>query len=72
SYAKNLKAMRPAFRQVIPLPEVHDGNVVAIAFKTRSRIDMPALYEAAARINETTKLPAKSWVNGLKSALSAE
>jgi spermidine synthase len=72
SYAKNLKAMRPAFRQVIALPEVHDGNVVAIAFKTRSRIDMPALYEAAARINETTKLPAKSWVNGLKSALSAE
>ncbi|MGK9626098.1 hypothetical protein O6382_24735, partial [Salmonella enterica subsp. enterica] len=35
SYAKNIKAMRFAFAQVICLPEVHDGNVVAIAFKTK-------------------------------------
>jgi spermidine synthase len=71
SYLKNLKAMRSAFSAVISLPEVHDGNVVAIAFKTRPALDFPALYESAARINETTKLPARSWVNGLKSALSA-
>jgi spermidine synthase len=67
SYAKNLKAMRYAFDQVISLPEVHDGNVVALAFKKAITPDFPALYERAAAITAATKLPAKSWVNGIKS-----
>ena len=67
SYAKNLKAMRYAFGQVISLPEVHDGNVVAMAFKNKFEPDFPALYERAAAIIAATKLPAKSWVNGIKS-----
>jgi spermidine synthase len=66
SYARNLKAMRFAFRQVVCLPEVHDGNVVAIAFKTPREFDFPAMYERAAEITLATKLPAKSWVNGFK------
>ncbi|SNS68001.1 Spermidine synthase [Noviherbaspirillum humi] len=66
SYAKNLKAMRFAFPQVIALPEVHDGNVVAIAFKNRTELDFGQLYERAAAITAATKLPAKSWVNGMK------
>ncbi|HEX7633896.1 MAG TPA: spermidine synthase [Noviherbaspirillum sp.] len=66
SYAKNMKAMRYAFDDVICLPEVHEGNVIAIAFKTACKLDFPFLYERAAEITETTKLPAKSWVNGLK------
>ena len=66
SYAKNLKAMRFAFDHVICLPEVHDGNVVAIAFKTAPTLDFPALYDRAARIVQQTRLPAKSWVNGIK------
>ncbi len=66
SYAKNLKAMRFAFDQVICLPEVHDGNVVALAFKTAPELDFPALYERAAAITQNCKLPAKSWVNGIK------
>jgi len=67
SYAKNLKAMRFAFDQVISLPEVHDGNVVALAFKHAITPDFPALYERAEAIKAATKLPAKSWVNGIKS-----
>ena len=67
SYAKNLKAMRYAFDQVISLPEVHDGNVVAIAFRNAVEFDFPALYERAEEIKTATKLPAKSWVNGIKS-----
>ena len=67
SYAKNLKAMRYAFDQVISLPEVHDGNIVALAFKNAITPDFPALYERAAAITAATKLPAKSWVNGIKS-----
>jgi spermidine synthase len=71
SYAKNLRAMRPAFGQVLCLPEVHDGNVIAIAFKQKFKLDFPTLYERAAEIKEATKLPARSWVNGLKQALES-
>ena len=67
SYVKNLKAMRFAFDQVISLPEVHDGNVVALAFKQKPTLDYPLLYESAARIAAATKLPTKPWVNGMKS-----
>jgi spermidine synthase len=70
SYAKNLKAMKFAFAQVVSLPQVHDGNVVAIAFKTRRTIDVAALAERAAQIVADTKLPAKSWLKGLKAALA--
>ncbi len=70
SYAKNLKAMKFAFPQVVSLPEVHDGNVVAIAFKTRRNIDVAALADRAAQIVAETKLPAKSWLKGLKAALA--
>jgi spermidine synthase len=66
SYAKNLKAMRFAFAEVLCLPEVHEGNVVAIAFKSALEPDFAALYERASAIFETTGLPAKAWVNGLK------
>lgn len=67
SYTKNLKAMRFAFAQLICLPEVHEGNVIAIAFKRKRELDFPALYERAAAIRQETRLPARSWVNGLKS-----
>jgi spermidine synthase len=66
SYARNLKAMRFAFAEVLCLPEVHEGNVVAIAFKQKRGLDFAALHERAADIVAQTKLPAKSWVNGFK------
>jgi spermidine synthase len=66
SYEKNLKAMRFAFDKVICLPEVHEGNVVAIAFRTAPPLEFPILYERASRITASTKLPTKPWVNGLK------
>lgn len=71
SCARNLKAMKFAFAQVLCLPEVHDGNVVALAFNQAPALDFAALYERAAAIAATTNLPAKSWVNGLKAAASA-
>ncbi|WP_395826119.1 spermidine synthase [Collimonas sp.] len=72
SYAKNLKAMRFAFADVWCLPEVHEGNVIAIAFKRKRQIDFSALYERSAEITAATKLPAKSWVNGLKTWHAAQ
>ena len=68
SFAKNIKAMKFAFGHVICLPEVHDGNVVAICFKQRAQIDLDALAERAVQIVAATKLPAKSWVRGIKAA----
>jgi spermidine synthase len=65
SYARNLKAIKFAFAQVICLPQVHDGNVVAIAFKRARSIDLEALTARAAQIVAATKLPAKSWVKGI-------
>lgn len=66
SYGKNFKAMKYAFDTVICLPPVHEGNVIAIGFKTAPELDVTALYERAEQITQATKLPAKSWVNGIK------
>ncbi len=68
SFAKNLKAMKFGFGHVICLPEVHDGNVVAICFRDRPALDFDALATRAAQIVAATRLPAKSWVKGIKAA----
>ncbi|RZI41349.1 spermidine synthase [Herbaspirillum sp. HC18] len=72
SYAKNIKALRYAFTEVICLPPVHEGNVVALCFNTRPELDFTALYERAEQITAATKLPAKSWVNGIKAWQTAQ
>ena len=71
SYARNLKAMKHAFAHVIALPEVHDGNVVALAFRDKPVLDFALLHERAAAIRAATKLPARSWVDGIKAAQKA-
>jgi spermidine synthase len=72
SFAKNIKALRFAFKHVICLPEVHEGNVVALCFKRRVSPDLdldPARLAArAAQIVAATKLPAKAWVKGILAA----
>jgi spermidine synthase len=71
SFKKNIKAMRFAFDTVLCLPEVHDGNVVALCFKNKPDLDPERLAARAAQIVASTKLPAKSWVKGLQAALAA-
>lgn len=66
SYVKNIKAMKFAFDQVICLPKVHDGNVIAICFNKRTKLDFSALHDRAAQIKLSTKLPTKSWVHGIQ------
>jgi spermidine synthase len=66
NYDKNLDAMRDAFDAVVWLPEVHDANIVVVAFKDAPQIDFAVLYERAADIKRRYNLPAKNWVNGLK------
>jgi len=69
SYIKNIKAMKFVFDQVVCLPEVHDGNVIAICFNTKVNFDFSAMYTRAAQIKLNTKLPAKTWVNGVQNGL---
>ena len=66
SYDKNFFAMEGAFDAVVWLPEVHDANIVVIAFKEAPQIDFAPLYERAADIKRRYNLPAKDWVDGLK------
>jgi spermidine synthase len=63
---KNIHAMQQCFDVVVWLPEVHDANVVAIAFKTAPVIDFETLYQRAAILRVNYKLQAPIWVNGLK------
>ena len=66
NYDKNLLAMEQVFDAVVWLPEVHDANIVVIAFKQAPQIDFAVLYERAGEIKRRYNLPAKNWVNGLK------
>jgi spermidine synthase len=65
-YDHSVEAMLSAFDAVAWLPEVHEGNVVVIAFKKAPYLDFSSLYERASEIRRTVGLPAKSWVDGLK------
>ncbi|HZV66901.1 MAG TPA: spermidine synthase [Telluria sp.] len=67
NYDKNLQAMERVFDAVVWLPEVHDANIVVIAFKRAPQLDFSVLYERAAAIRSRMNLPAKGWVTGLKS-----
>jgi spermidine synthase len=66
NYDKNLQAMEMIFDAVVWLPEVHDANIVVIAFKDAPQIDFSVLYERAGAIKAKLNLPAKNWVNGFK------
>jgi spermidine synthase len=66
NYDKNLEAMTEVFDAVVWLPEVHDANIVVIAFKNAPQIDFSLLYERAGEIRRRLNLPAKKWVEGLK------
>lgn len=67
NYDKNLQNMELVFDAVVWLPEVHDANIVVLAFKRAPQIDFSVLYERAGDIKRRMNLPAKNWVNGLKS-----
>ena len=69
-HLRHIQMMGNAFEAVAWLPEVHDGNMVAIAFKQSPSVDFDKLYARAAEIQVTLGLPAKSWVDGLHSWMS--
>lgn len=65
-HARNLHALQQIFAAAAWLPESHDGNIVAIAFKQAPQIDFDELYERAERIRSRLGLDdARNWVDGL-------
>ncbi|WP_250464164.1 spermidine synthase [Caballeronia sp. GAFFF2] len=67
SFVRNMRHLNEAFaHRVIALPEVHDGNRIALAFAGPA-LDVPfAALEARARLIEAQLgLPARKWVKGL-------
>ena len=71
-HLNHIQMIENAFPAVAWLPEVHDGNIVAIAFKEPPSIDFDDLYARAGRIATASGLPAESWVTGLYSWMSPE
>jgi spermidine synthase len=68
SFVRNMKRLNEAFDgRVVALPEVHDGNRVAIAFSGPA-IDVPftQLQTRAKLLEAQLALPARKWVKGLQ------
>jgi spermidine synthase len=66
NYAKNLQHMELVFDAVVWLPEVHDANIVVIAFKRSPSIDFSVLYDRANQIRKSLNLDARPWVDGMR------
>jgi spermidine synthase len=74
SFLRNMKRLNEAFDgRVIALPEVHDGNRIAIAF-AGPELDVPyaQLEKRAKLIEKELKLPARQWVKGLAISAGAD
>jgi spermidine synthase len=68
SFDRNMRTLKAAFDgRVIALPEVHEGNRVAIAFNGPPlHVRWATMRERAALLARTLKLPASAWIDGLR------
>lgn len=68
SFVRNMKHLKAAFDgRVVALPEVHEGNRIAIAFSGPA-LDVPYahLEQRAKLIEAKLGLPARKWIKGLR------
>lgn len=74
SFVRNMKHLNTAFDgRVIALPEVHDGNRIALAFSGPAlSVPFAALEQRAKLVAKTLGLPAGKWVEGLRASLDAK
>ncbi|CAG9178560.1 spermidine synthase [Cupriavidus respiraculi] len=70
SFPKNIVRICEAFDdRVLVFPEVHDGNIIALAFNGPAiDIGWDELDARAAVVESATGLPARAWVKGLRAA----
>ena len=69
SFEKNMRNLHEAFGgRVIALPEIHEGNRIALAFKgAPMQLEWAQLYARADEVKALYGLSAKRWVSALKS-----
>lgn len=69
SFEKNMRHLNKAFNhRVVALPEIHEGNRIALAFKGEPiQMEWAELYARADAVKSEYTLPAKRWVSALKS-----
>jgi len=70
SFVRNMKRLNEAFEgRVIALPEVHEGNRVALAFSGPAlEVTYASLDERARVLEKQLGLPARKWVKALREA----
>jgi spermidine synthase len=70
SFPKNIERICDAFdNRVLVFPEVHDGNIIAMAFNGPDiDVSWEALEGRAEVVEKTTGLPARDWVQKLRAA----
>jgi spermidine synthase len=70
SFVRNMKRLNEAFDgRVFALPEVHEGNRIAIAFSGPSlHVSFAMLQQRAKLIEKTLGLPAREWLKGLQAS----
>jgi spermidine synthase len=68
SFVRNMKRLNEAFDgRVFALPEVHDGNRVAVAFSGPTlNVPFATLQQRAKLIEAQLGLPARKWIKGLQ------
>ncbi len=71
-HIRHIQAIEASFEAVAWLPEVHDGNIVALAFKRAPSVDFEDLRRRARDIHGRTGLPAHTWVEGLEAWMRGE
>ncbi|CAB3764772.1 spermidine synthase [Paraburkholderia solisilvae] len=70
SFVRNMKRLNEAFDgRVVALPEVHEGNRIAIAFSGPSlHVSFAMLQQRAKLIEKSLGLPAREWLKGLQAS----
>lgn len=68
SFARNMKTLEAAFEgRVLALPEVHQGNRIALAFNGAPlEVELAELYRRADLISESARFITRKWVDGLR------
>ncbi|SMF99711.1 spermidine synthase [Burkholderia singularis] len=71
SFVRNIKHLNAAFdARVIALPEVHDGNRIALAFSGPPlRVSFAQLSARAKLVETELRMPARTWVKALKASV---
>jgi spermidine synthase len=70
SFVRNMKRLNEAFDgRVVALPEVHEGNRIAIAFSGPPlQVPFALLLQRAKLIEKELGLPARQWLKGLQAS----